>query len=155
MLHGLWPENTNGTYPEACSTAAGPSNPSQYKDIYPDAGLLAHEWKEHGTCSGLSPDAFFQLSRKAEQSITIPANLATKQTPAQETPAQILGSFAAANAGDPIADFVMTCGNNRLTAVQVCLDKNLKAMSCPGIKSCGATVVKIAAPGATSDSVAR
>src|ERR1700754_5146618 len=43
VLHGLWPENNDGTYPENCSNAAGPSNPSQYSDIYPDAGLLQHE----------------------------------------------------------------------------------------------------------------
>ena len=151
VLHGLWPENTNGTYPEDCSKAPGPSDPGAYKDIYPDAGLLEHEWTTHGTCSGLGPDAYFQLERKAFQSVKVPANLAGKTVPAQETPAQILGSFAQVNTGDPVGDFALSCGNNRLTAVQVCLDKNLKAMSCAGVKSCGATVVKITAPGATKD----
>ncbi len=153
VLHGLWPENTNGTYPESCSTAAGPSDPGAYKDIYPDQGLLLHEWRTHGTCSGLAPDRYFELERQAKAAVKIPANLsasAGKSTPAQETPGEILGAFAQAN-GEPVGDFVVSCGNNRLTAVQVCLDKNLKAMSCPAVKSCRANVVKIAAPGAVKD----
>ena len=151
VLHGLWPENTNGTYPENCSNAPGPSNPGQYSDLYPDLGLLEHEWQTHGTCSGLAADAYFTLERQAVQSIHIPAALASKNTPAQETPGALLGSFAQANAGDPVGDFALSCGNNRLTAVQVCLDKNLHAMSCASVRSCAANVVKITAPGATGD----
>src|SRR5690242_152578 len=76
-LHGLWPQNTDGTYPENCSSTPGPANPSQYSDIYPDNHLLEHEWHTHGTCSGLTPDAFLHLARKAVHSVTIPAQLAS------------------------------------------------------------------------------
>ena len=58
VLHGLWPQNYDGTYPENCSSASGPSDPAAYRDIYPDQGLLQHEWRTHGTCSGLSADPF-------------------------------------------------------------------------------------------------
>ncbi len=57
VLHGLWPQNNDGTYPQNCSTEPGPHNPADYNDIYADPGLLRHEWRTHGTCSGLSPDA--------------------------------------------------------------------------------------------------
>ena len=147
VLHGLWPQNANGTYPEDCSDAPGPANPGQYADIYPDQSLLEHEWATHGTCSGLSADAFFQLARQAKQSVHVPADLAGQQTPSQQTPVQILGSFAQTNPGDPVGDFALSCGNNRLTAVEVCLDKNLHALSCPAVRSCAANVVKITAPG--------
>ena len=51
VLHGLWPQKNDGFYPENCSSEPGPTDPATYKDIYPDEGLLRHEWQAHGTCS--------------------------------------------------------------------------------------------------------
>jgi ribonuclease T2 len=151
VLHGLWPENADGTYPEDCSNAAGPANPGQYKDIYPDQSLLAHEWKTHGTCSGLAPDAYFQLERKAFDVVKVPPQLAGLKNVISLTPGAILADFTQANPSDKSGDTVLACGNNRLTAVEVCLSKGLTAMSCGGLKTCRANIVKITPPGATSD----
>jgi ribonuclease T2 len=151
VLHGLWPQNNDGSYPENCSNAPGPTNPGQYSDIYPDAGLLAHEWKTHGTCSGLAADAYFQLERQAVHSIAVPKQLASLQSQIQLTPAQIIADFTQANAGIAADDVAISCGNNRLTAVEVCLTKDLKAESCSSVKTCRANVVKVTPPGATSD----
>jgi len=151
VLHGLWPQNNDGTYPEDCSNAPGPANPGQYSDLYPDAGLLAHEWATHGTCSGLAADAYFQLERQAVHSIAVPKQLAALQNQIQLTPAQIVADFTQANPGVAAGDIAVSCGNNRLTAVEVCLTKDLKAESCSGVKTCRANVVKITPPGATSD----
>jgi ribonuclease T2 len=149
VLHGLWPQNTDGTYPEHCSDASGPANPGQYSDIFPDAGLLAHEWSTHGTCSGLSPDAYFQLARRAFQSVHIPQQLASVQSQIQLAPGAILTDFAQANPSIPTDDMALSCGNNFLTAVQVCFDKNLNATSCSSVKTCRANVVKVTPQGAT------
>ena len=145
-LHGLWPQNTDGTYPEDCSNAPGPANPAQYADIYPDATLLQHEWQTHGTCSGLGPDAFFALARKADQSIHIPAGLANLTQQTSLPPAQIVTMFTQSNGSVPASGVAISCGNNYLTAVEVCLDKNLKAESCSAVKTCGATQVRVPAP---------
>ncbi len=142
ILHGLWPQNTDGTYPENCSSAPGPANPSQYSDIFPDQGLLQHEWQTHGTCSGLAPDAYFQLARQAFQSIHTPPALNNLTTQISEPPATILGQFAAINPGIPQSDLALSCGNNFLTAVQACLDKNLHAFSCQ-VRTCAANTVRI------------
>jgi ribonuclease T2 len=146
VLHGLWPQNTDGTYPQNCSDAPGPANPAQYADIYPDPGLLQHEWKTHGTCSGLSPDAFFTAARQAMQSVKIPPTLSGLDHQISLPPGQILGLFTTTNSDIPSASLALSCGNNYLTAVEVCLDKKLSPTSCGPIRSCRANTVRIPPP---------
>jgi ribonuclease T2 len=151
ILHGLWPQNTDGSYPEHCADTPGPQNESVYRDIFADTHLLEHEWQTHGTCSGLSAEAYFNTARQALRSVKIPRELASVQASLQLTPGQILGDFAQANPGMSADSFALSCGNNRLTAVEVCLTKDLHATSCSSVRSCRANVVKVTPPGATSD----
>jgi len=146
VLHGLWPQNTDGTYPQNCSNAPGPANPSQYADIYPDRGLLQHEWRTHGTCSGLSPDVFFTAARRAFQSIAIPPALTQLTRQISLPPAQILGLVTAANPTLQTSSLALSCGNNYLTAVEVCLNKQLQPTTCGPIRSCRANTVRIPPP---------
>jgi ribonuclease T2 len=151
VLHGLWPENNDGSFPDTCSNAPGPDNPGQYSDIYPDQGLLQHEWQAHGTCSGLPPDGYFAAERSAVKSVQIPPQLQGLTQRIQLTPQQLISDFAQANPDFPDGSIAISCGNNRLTAVQVCLSKGLTPVACQGIRSCRANVVKITPPGATTD----
>lgn len=146
VLHGLWPQRNDGSYPQDCSNASGPSDPATYSDIYPDAGLLRHEWKTHGTCSGLSADAFFSAARSAFQSVKIPPTLLGLTRQISMPPEEILSLFTASNPPIPRSGLALSCGNNFLTAVEVCLDKSLHPIPCPGIRSCRANVVKIPPP---------
>src|SRR6266567_5060107 len=146
ILHGLWPENNNGYYPENCSNAPGPGKPAQYEDIYPDPSLLQHEWRTHGTCSGLDPDAFFSAARTAFHSVKIPASLSGLRSATSLPPNQILASFIAANSAIPRSSLVLSCGNNYLTAVEVCLDKSLHPIACGAVRSCRANTVRITPP---------
>jgi ribonuclease T2 len=146
VLHGLWPQNTDGTYPQNCSTAPGPADTAQYSDIYPDPGLLQHEWRTHGTCSGLTPDAFFTAARTAFQSIVIPPTLTQLTSQISLPPAQILGLVATANPAITSSSLALSCGNNYLTAVEVCLDKQLHPNACGPIRSCRANTVRIPPP---------
>jgi ribonuclease T2 len=146
VLHGLWPQNNNGSYPEKCSDAAGPANPDAYKDIYPDAGLLQHEWQEHGTCSGLTPDQFFSDARTAFHSVVIPPMLNSLTAQISSSPDEILSSFTAANPSIPRSSLALSCGHNYLTAVEVCLDKSLHPIGCGEVRSCRANSVRIPAP---------
>lgn len=146
VLHGLWPQNTTGGYPENCSDAPGPDDPSQYSDIYPDTGLLQHEWKTHGTCSGLGPDTFFQLARKAVQSVKIPTELASINQQTSMPPDDIIHLFTQANPSIPASSMAVSCGNNYLTAVEVCFSKSLQPIDCGPIRSCRANTVRIPPP---------
>jgi ribonuclease T2 len=164
VLHGLWPQNNtpansqnqshkssrrnSGLYLENCSNSPGPANPSQYSDIYPDQGLLQHEWRTHGTCSGLTPDAFFTAARTAFHSVAIPPKLTQLTIQISLPPDEILGLFTAANPKIPATSLALSCGNNYLTAIEVCLDKSLHPIPCGAIRSCRANTVRIPPPAA-------
>ena len=146
VLHGLWPQNYDGGYPENCAIGPAPSNPSAFADIYPDAGLLQHEWRTHGVCTGLSADTFFSAARAALRSVTIPPTFNNLDHQTSMTPDEILSSFVAANPSIPRTSLALSCGNNYLTAVEVCLDKTLHPVACGPIRSCRASVVRIPPP---------
>jgi ribonuclease T2 len=146
VLHGLWPENSDGTFPQDCSNAPGPADPSQYSDLYPDAGLLQHEWLTHGTCSGLSPDAYFATARAALHSVALPSTLTQLDHQISLPPLQILNLFAQSNPGILSTSLVLSCGHNYLTAVEVCLDKQLHPTACGQVRSCRANTVRIPPP---------
>jgi ribonuclease T2 len=162
VLHGLWPQNNtpantqnqshknsrrnSGPYLENCSNAPGPANPARYSDIYPDPGLLQHEWRTHGTCSGLTPDAFFTAARTTHHSIAIPPKLTQLTTQISLPPDDILNLFTTANPNIPRESFALSCGNNYLTAIEVCLNKSLHPTPCVNVKSCRANTVRIPPP---------
>ena len=146
VLHGLWPQNYDGTYPENCSNAPGPSDPSGYKDIYPDAGLLQHEWRTHGTCSGLGADAFLDTARKAYSSIVVPRQLGNLTRQTSMSPNEVMNLFMEENPKIPRESLTVSCGNNYLTAVEVCLDKNLRPTQCGPLRSCRAIIIRIPPP---------
>jgi ribonuclease T2 len=146
VLHGLWPQNNTGPFPQNCSTAPGPRDPSTYSDLYPDPGLLRHEWQTHGTCSGLAPDAFFTLARQAVHSVAIPTELTSLDHQISMPPAEILSLFSKTNPSFPRDSFALSCGNNYLTAIEVCMNKTLQPISCGAIRSCRANTVRIPPP---------
>ncbi len=142
VVHGLWPQSNNGDYPEDCSNAPGPANPQSYTGLLPTVSLVEHEWQTHGTCSGLSADAYFADIRKAFAAVKIPADVGGSGS-TSVTPDQLLAGFASANPSYPQGSLALSCGNNRLTAVEICLDKNLQPESCQGVRSCRANSIQI------------
>ena len=147
VVHGLWPQNLDGTYPENCSTAARPADPGAFVGAIPTAALVEHEWAAHGTCSGLTPEEYFASVRRAFRSIRIPAVFTATQAPPRILPPDaILAEFTAANPTFPSGAFALSCGNNYLTAIEACLDKSLHPLACQAVRSCRANVVKITPP---------
>lgn len=144
ILHGLWPQFTNG-YPEHCSDAPGPSDSSRMLDLMPATWLVQHEWTTHGTCSGLSADDYFALLRKAYSSVRIPSQLEKPTRGFSITPSDLKQAFVLANPGLRSEDIAVSCGRNYLTAVEVCLSKDgLKPMACGSVRDCRANVIRVA-----------
>lgn len=144
VVHGLWPQYVDG-YPENCSTAPGLPDPSSMTDIMPDPGLVDHEWKTHGTCSGLDPQEYFKLVRQAFASVKIPEQLAVPRHMSTMTPQDLKEDFLATNPRLKDDDLAVSCGNNWLTGVSVCMDKQLQPRACEGVRDCRANSMKVAA----------
>ena len=142
VVHGLWPQLEDG-YPENCSNAPGLSDPSGMTDIMPDQSLVAHEWTTHGTCSGLNADSYFKLMRQAYASLKIPSPLSSPKRMFSIPPTELKEEFVAANPQLKAEDLAVSCGNNYLTGVYVCLDKQLQPRACVGLRDCRANVIKV------------
>jgi ribonuclease I len=84
VIHGLWPENLQPrTYPHDCPApqlSLDPMLEQQLAELMPGMsdGLHVHEWREHGGCSGLDDDDYFQ--RTLELARPIDAALGAKLT---------------------------------------------------------------------------
>jgi ribonuclease T2 len=150
IMHGLWAQNDDGTYPVFCSNEPGPTRPEENLDITPDLALLQHEWDKHGTCSALGPQRFFALEHQAFHALQIPSQIEHVDHETSMTPDEILGLFAKANPTFPQGSILLSCGRNHLTAIEACFSKDLKPIVCQGLHSCHANSVKITPPGATS-----
>jgi ribonuclease T2 len=75
IAHGLWPQNER-SWPEDCPSTEPDRVPDalarSMADIIPSAGLAGHEWRKHGTCSGLTQPIYFRTLRAAFQKIKLP-----------------------------------------------------------------------------------
>jgi ribonuclease T2 len=143
VVHGLWPQNDNGTYPQNCGSRPGPTSDAVWQGVLPTQALAVHEWLTHGVCTPYDADTYFGLIRKAFGEVQIPPAFTNTTQQTMEPPASIIAQFASINTGFPPGGIAVSCGNNRLTAMQFCLDKNLNPIACSGVKTCRANVVKV------------
>jgi ribonuclease T2 len=139
VVHGLWPQNEKG-FPESCLSPP-PRLPRSIMesmlDLMPAPGLVYHEWDQHGTCSGLSPAAYFDTVRKARAAVKIPPQFLDLKSELRVNPDDVKDVFIKANPGLTASSIAIDC-DNRLREVRICLSKNLGFRDCPEIarRSC-------------------
>ena len=131
-LHGLWPQNETG-WPSFCRTATRPATRSQTEamvDIMGSSGLAFHEWRKHGTCSGMSAAEYFAASRAAYDAVTRPS--AFRALDREVTlPAHVVEeAFLEANPDLRADGVTVTCRDRRVQEVRVCLTKDLEPRDC-------------------------
>jgi ribonuclease T2 len=143
VLHGLWAQNDDGTYPVFCAERPGPKHPEKNLDITPDLGLLAHEWAKHGTCTTLKPDAFFHAEHKAYRDFVVPPEIAMLKAAVTLAPEAIVAEFESANPKYPHGSVIVWCSAKKLMSVSACLSKDLKPIACQGLKSCAEAAISV------------
>jgi ribonuclease T2 len=142
IVHGLWPQFADGN-PENCSSQISEASLPDMSDIMPDPELIRHEWKTHGTCSGLEPAAYFKLIRQAFASVKVPSRFEHPMHFFSITPSDVKHEFLASNPRLQNEDMVVSCGNNYLTSVSICLTKSLEPTACQSLNDCRANVIRV------------
>jgi ribonuclease T2 len=135
VVHGLWPQYEQG-FPSFCqvpSPRLDRTIVSGMLDLMPSPRLIFHEWDRHGTCSGLSPHAYFEVVRKARAVVKIPAEFIELDKPITVKPDEVADAFVKANAGLSRSDVAVTCDSKRLGEVRVCLNKDFSFHDCPEV----------------------
>ena len=134
-MHGLWPQYERG-FPRDCQVPAPRLDRnimSSMLDVMPAPRLVYHEWDRHGTCSGLSPRGYFDLVRKARETIKIPEAYGALKNPLTVTPDEVEDAFVKANPGLARSGIAVTCDDRRLSEVRICLSKELRFRECAEI----------------------
>lgn len=135
VLHGLWPQHERG-WPENCPTRARPFVPQplidSMLDIMPSSRLVIHEYRKHGTCSGLTPEAYYGLSRRLFSSIKIPQRFVLPNQDFTTSPNDVVNAFVQSNPGLKRDMMGVACGGpgNRLREVRICFSRDGELTRC-------------------------
>lgn len=145
VVHGLWPQNDDGSYPQHCGSErpVASATVQQMLSIMPNRGLIQHEWQTHGTCSGLSAQDYFAGIQKAFTRLQIPSEYRTLTRTTPASPLEIKKEFAEANHA-PQDAFRVSCYGSDFVRVEICLTKDLQYRSCGGrLRECRASQVEL------------
>ena len=130
-LHGLWPDGIGPDWPQYCKSTAllPPATLRRNLCATPSAQLLQHEWAKHGTCTGLTPDAYFARSTGLYRKLAWPDMAALASAPT--TAGALAQAVAQANPG--IRPEMIRVTANRsgwLDELWFCLDRQMAYARC-------------------------
>ena len=119
VVHGLWPQNNDGTWPKDCAGAQPVSSDivREMLPIMPARGLIQHEWATHGTCSGLSTQEYFGDIQQLYKTVKVPQEYQHPSAQLNAAPSDIGQKFAQAN-GAPKTAFRVSCSSGEFVAIE-------------------------------------
>ena len=134
VLHGLWPQYERG-YPVGCRTKqkpwVGQKTIDAMLDIMPSPGLVIHEYKQHGTCSGLDPKGYFDLARSLYSGIKIPEKFKAPAAAIESSPADVEAEFLKANPKLQADQISIGCGKRgALSEIKICFSTGGTLRAC-------------------------
>ncbi len=131
VAHGLWPQYEKG-WPENCNVSARVPDRtvSEMLPIMPAKGLIFHQWKKHGTCSGLQPEAYFDTVKDAFLKVKIPTAFDGLSKTINVKPRVIEEAFIEVNPSLNDTMISISCSKKRLREVRVCFEKDLNFRQC-------------------------
>jgi ribonuclease T2 len=132
VLHGLWPQYHRG-WPAHCNSSFPQPSRAMTRDmadIMGTSGLAWYQWKKHGTCSGLSPAMYYDLSRRAFEMVNRPEIFRKLQDPVRLPAKVVEQAFIEANPEWEPDMLTITCKQGRIQEARLCLSKDLDPVPC-------------------------
>jgi ribonuclease T2 len=133
VLHGLWPQYERG-WPRDCRLPQRPWVPQplidSMLDIMPSPRLVIHEYRTHGTCSGLSPQGYYDLARRLYGGISIPARFRDPVAAITVSPAEVEAEFLKANPALTPDMITIVCRHARLSELRICFSRDERPRAC-------------------------
>jgi ribonuclease T2 len=115
----------------------------------PARNLVIHEYRKHGTCSGLTPEAYYELSRKLYAKVKVPPRFERPNAALTVAPEEIVREFVGVNPQMKPESIAVTCNGpgNRLREIRVCFTREGEFRACgrneDARRLCGAPKVYI------------
>jgi ribonuclease T2 len=149
VVHGLWPQYEKG-YPDFCRTSEPERVPRALGetmfDIMPSMGLIGHQWRKHGSCSGLDQRAYFEKTRQAFERVKLPADLSSGRQAISHSAAEIEQTFIDANPGLGRSGIAASCEGRQLEEIRICLTKDLAFRDCAEVDRRGCSISQVTLP---------
>jgi ribonuclease T2 len=150
LLHGLWPQYEEG-WPEACPIGKRPWVPDrvirEMRDIMPSKSLLIHEYRVHGTCSGLDPWQYFGVARELYERVSVPERFRAPEADRLLSPEAIESEFLAANPWLKPEMIAVSCRRQNLLDIRICFGRDLFPRACGANENqtrlCPATTIDV------------
>ena len=140
VVHGLWPQFERG-FPKDCATDHPDVSRQTLRNLYdlmPSGGLIRHEWRTHGSCTGLDQIDYFQVLRAAREKVVIPDEFRRLDTYRTLSPQAAEAAFLKSNPSLAADSVAVTCDRRYLREIRICMTKDLGFRPCRDVdrKSC-------------------
>lgn len=131
VLHGLWPQGSDGRYPGWCRPARMVPQPvlREHLCMSPSVQLMQRQWAKHGICMSPTPAAYFRASAILYRALRFPDMVKLARTP--QSAGSLRRAFAALNKGVSPAMLAVTADRTGwLQEVRLCLGRQMRPAPC-------------------------
>jgi len=148
VVHGLWPQFERG-FPQDCPTQewdVGDATMRSLYDMMPSAGLIRHQWRKHGSCTGLTQSDYFEVLRAARNRVVVPAQFRRLGAYKTLSPGNAEAAFLSSNHDLDEGGVAVTCDNRYLREVRICLTIDLEFRDCPEVDRRACRIAEVVMP---------
>ena len=99
-------------------------------DVMGTGGLAWHEWRRHGTCSGLSSGEYFALAREAFEEVVLPPAFERLPREVEISTAVVEAAFLREDPRLSAPGLTVTCREGMIEEVRLFLTRDLDPRPC-------------------------